>query len=144
MGNGSCRDSGVTALVGLDGFVVIVQTVHDGEHWLLVETTAARAWCAVFGVRALSADRWHADGARVDEAHLALPGGALRTRVVVEAVTGPTRARQVLSTVTTRRSLPNALSTIHAVIEAQMPAIPTGWAPFRASTPRPSGTARAR
>jgi transposase len=55
--NGSGRDSGATALVGLDGFVVTAQTVHDGEHWLLVETTADRAWCAGCGVRAVGNGR---------------------------------------------------------------------------------------
>ena len=33
------------------------QTVHDGEHWLLVETTAARAWCPGCGVRAVGNGR---------------------------------------------------------------------------------------
>jgi hypothetical protein len=32
-----------TALVRLDGFVVRSQVVHDGEHWLLVETEATRS-----------------------------------------------------------------------------------------------------
>jgi hypothetical protein len=52
VGNGSGGDAGATALVGLDGFVVTAQTVRDGEHWLLVETTTAQAWCAGCGVRA--------------------------------------------------------------------------------------------
>ena len=30
--------------------MVTAQTVHDGEHWLLVETTASQAWCAGCGV----------------------------------------------------------------------------------------------
>jgi len=46
-----------TALVGLDGFVVTVQTVHDGEHWLAVETTAVQAWCPTCGVRAVGNGR---------------------------------------------------------------------------------------
>jgi hypothetical protein len=35
--NGSGEPS-ATALVGMDGFVVVAQTVADGEHWLLIET----------------------------------------------------------------------------------------------------------
>ncbi len=57
MGNGSGRDAGATALVGLDGFVVTAQTVHDGEHWLLVETIADGAWCRSCGVRAVGNGR---------------------------------------------------------------------------------------
>ena len=50
MGNGSGEVAGATALVGLGGFVVRSQVVHDGEHWLLVETEATRAWCPGCGV----------------------------------------------------------------------------------------------
>jgi transposase len=50
--NGTGRDSGATALVGLDGFVVKSQLERDGEHWLLVETTADVAWCPGCAVRA--------------------------------------------------------------------------------------------
>jgi len=57
VGNGSGRDSGATALVGLVGFVVTAQTAGDGEHWLLVETTADRVWCASCGVRAVGNGR---------------------------------------------------------------------------------------
>jgi transposase len=57
VGNGSGGDAGATALVGLDGLVVTAQTVRDGEHWLLVETTAARAWCPRCGVRAVGNGR---------------------------------------------------------------------------------------
>src|SRR5215207_8496946 len=39
--------SGVSALVGLDGFVVRAQLLEEstGEWWLGVETTGDRAWC---------------------------------------------------------------------------------------------------
>jgi transposase len=57
VGNGSDVGAGATALVGLDGFVVTAQTVHDGEHWLLIETTKARAWCPRCGVRAVGNGR---------------------------------------------------------------------------------------
>jgi transposase len=51
--------SGVTALLGLDGFVVSVQTLDDvsGEWWLAVETTEDRAWCPACGVRAVGHGR---------------------------------------------------------------------------------------
>ena len=52
MGNGSDEGLGATALVGLDGFVVTAQTHRDGEHWLLVETTATGR-----GVRAAGCGR---------------------------------------------------------------------------------------
>jgi hypothetical protein len=52
VGDGSRGDSGATALVGLDGFVVRAQTVRGGEHWLLVETTSARG-----GVRVAAFER---------------------------------------------------------------------------------------
>jgi transposase len=57
VGNGSGGDSGATALVGLEGFVVTAQMVQDGEHWLLVETSAVRAWCPNCGVRAVGNGR---------------------------------------------------------------------------------------
>jgi transposase len=46
--------SGVSALVGLDGFVVRGQLLEEstGEWWLAVETTEDRAWCEQCGVRA--------------------------------------------------------------------------------------------
>lgn len=47
----------MTALVGLDGFVVRSQIVHDGERWLLVETEAPRSWCPDCGVRAVGNGR---------------------------------------------------------------------------------------
>jgi transposase len=53
VGKGSGEQTGATALVGLDGFVVLSQTRRDGEVWLLVETTESRAacrHCGVFGV----------------------------------------------------------------------------------------------
>ncbi len=57
MGNGSSEGGGATALVGLDGFVVTSQLERDGEHWLLVETTADVAWCRGCGVRAVGNGR---------------------------------------------------------------------------------------
>jgi transposase len=51
--------SGVSALVGLDGFVVCHQLLDDasGEWWLAVETTEDRAWCETCGVRAVGHGR---------------------------------------------------------------------------------------
>ncbi len=34
----------------MDGFVVVAQTVADGEHWLVIETAATRSWCPDCGV----------------------------------------------------------------------------------------------
>jgi transposase len=51
--------SGVSALVGLDGFVVCAQLLDEdsGEWWLAVETTDGRAWCPACGVRAVGHGR---------------------------------------------------------------------------------------
>jgi hypothetical protein len=51
--------SGVSALVGLDGFVVCAQLLDgaSGEWWLAVETTEDRAWCPRCGVRAVGHGR---------------------------------------------------------------------------------------
>jgi hypothetical protein len=51
--------SGVSALLGLDGFVVCAQLLDDasGEWWLAVETTEHRAWCPARGVRAVGHGR---------------------------------------------------------------------------------------
>ena len=51
--------SGVSALLGLDGFVVRAQLLDEasGEWWLAVETTEDRAWCAACGVRAVGHGR---------------------------------------------------------------------------------------
>jgi transposase len=51
--------SGVSALLGLDGFVVRAQLLDDasGEWWLAVETTGDRAWCPACGVRAVGHGR---------------------------------------------------------------------------------------
>ncbi|MGH2477028.1 MAG: ISL3 family transposase [Candidatus Limnocylindrales bacterium] len=51
--------SGVSALVGLDGFVVTAQLFDDdsGEWWLAIETTEDRAWCDACAVRALGHGR---------------------------------------------------------------------------------------
>ena len=51
--------SGVSALVGLGGFVVTAQLLDDasGEWWLAVETADDRAWCEICGVRAIGHGR---------------------------------------------------------------------------------------
>ena len=51
--------SGVSALVGLGGFVVTAQVLDDasGEWWLAVETVDDRAWCEICGVRAIGHGR---------------------------------------------------------------------------------------
>ena len=51
--------SGVSALLGLDGFVVRAQLLDEdtGEWWLAVETTEDRAWCPSCGVRAVGHGR---------------------------------------------------------------------------------------
>ena len=51
--------SGVSALLGLDGFVVRAQLLDDasGEWWLAVETSEDRAWCPACGVRAVGHGR---------------------------------------------------------------------------------------
>ena len=51
--------SGVSALLGLDGFVVRAQLLDEetGEWWLAVETTEDRAWCPTCGVRAVGHGR---------------------------------------------------------------------------------------
>jgi transposase len=46
------RSGGATALLGMDGFVVLASTETDDELWLLVETTADVAGCPHCGVRA--------------------------------------------------------------------------------------------
>ena len=51
--------SGVSALLGLDGFVVLAQLLDEdtGEWWLAVETTEDRGWCPSCGVRAVGHGR---------------------------------------------------------------------------------------
>ena len=46
------RSGDASALLGMDGFVVLSQTEEDGEVWVLVETTADLAGCPSCGVRA--------------------------------------------------------------------------------------------
>lgn len=49
--------SGATALLGMDGFVVLSQTEAAGEVWLLVETTNDLVGCPHCGVRAVGHGR---------------------------------------------------------------------------------------
>ena len=49
--------SGVTALLGLDGFVVLAQGEEAGEWWLEVETVAARVGCWGCGTGAVGHGR---------------------------------------------------------------------------------------
>jgi transposase len=51
--------SGVSALLGLDGFVVRAQLLDEstGEWWLAVETAVDRAWCPACGIRAVGHGR---------------------------------------------------------------------------------------
>ena len=51
--------SGVSALLGLDGFVVRAQLLDEAtdEWWLAVETTEVWAWCPTCGVRAIGHGR---------------------------------------------------------------------------------------
>jgi hypothetical protein len=51
--------SDVSALVGLDGFVVRAQVLDEasGEWWLAVETTERRGWCPGCGVQAVGHGR---------------------------------------------------------------------------------------
>jgi len=51
------RSGDATALLGMDGFVVLVMNHVDGEWWLLVETTATVAGCPDCGVRAVGHGR---------------------------------------------------------------------------------------
>ena len=46
------RSGDASALLGMEGFVVLSQTEEDGECWVLVETTADAAGCPSCGVRA--------------------------------------------------------------------------------------------
>jgi hypothetical protein len=51
--------SGVSARLGLGGFVVSAQLLDEasGEWWLAVETTKDRSWCESCGVRAVGHGR---------------------------------------------------------------------------------------
>jgi transposase len=46
------RSSDASALLGVEGFVVLSQGEEDGEVWVLVETTATVAGCPSCGVKA--------------------------------------------------------------------------------------------
>ena len=49
--------AGVTALVGLDGFVVLAWELVEGDWWILVETTADVVGCDGCGTRAVGHGR---------------------------------------------------------------------------------------
>jgi transposase len=49
--------SAVSALVGLDGFVVLAQVDLDGEWWVKIETTAVVVGCVACGARAIGHGR---------------------------------------------------------------------------------------
>src|SRR5262245_12518269 len=51
--------SGLSALLGLDGFVVRARLLDEatGEWWLAVETVEDRAWCPTCGIRAVGHGR---------------------------------------------------------------------------------------
>jgi transposase len=51
------RSGGVTALLGMDGFVVLSEVETAGEIWMLVETTAEVVGCPHCGVRAVGHGR---------------------------------------------------------------------------------------
>ncbi len=51
------RSGGASALLGMDGFVVLSTTETDHQLWLLVETTTAVVGCAACGVRAVGQGR---------------------------------------------------------------------------------------
>src|SRR3974390_745604 len=51
------RSGGSTALLGMDGFVVLTQIDTEGEIWMLVETTADVVGCPRCGVRAVGHGR---------------------------------------------------------------------------------------
>ncbi len=70
------RSSGATAMLGMDGFVVVSQTEESGELYVLVETTADLAGCPSCGVRATGHGR-----SRVQVRDL--PAGGRPVRLVV-------------------------------------------------------------
>jgi hypothetical protein len=90
--------SDVSALLGLDGFVVRGQLLEEstGEWWLAVETTEDRSWCEQCGVRATghgrrrvmegAADHRSAGGAGVGQAAVALRRAGVRGQHVVRGV----------------------------------------------------------
>jgi transposase len=51
------RSGGATALLGMDGFVVLTHEEVDSEIWLLVETTTGLVGCPECGVRAIGHGR---------------------------------------------------------------------------------------
>ena len=53
----SDRSGGATALLGMEGFVVLSMTEEEGEVWLLVETEAEPVGCPGCGVRAIGHGR---------------------------------------------------------------------------------------
>ncbi len=51
------RSGGATALLGMEGFVVLAMEEHEGEWWVLIETTAALVGCPDCGGRAIGHGR---------------------------------------------------------------------------------------
>jgi len=51
------RSSDATALLGMEGFVVLAMDQIEGEWWLLAETTSDRVGCPTCGVRAVGHGR---------------------------------------------------------------------------------------
>lgn len=51
------RSGGATALLGMEGFVVLAQTEVDDELWLLIETGQRPVGCQACGVRAIGHGR---------------------------------------------------------------------------------------
>ena len=83
-----------TALLGMEGFVVLAMTEHDGEWWLLVETTMDPAGCPGCGVRAIGATVISADQA----AFLTSSAPTARTGSDKACLVAPPRAPQRVPT----------------------------------------------
>jgi len=81
------RSRDASALLGMDGFVVLSQSEEDGELYVLVETTATVAGCPSCGVKANEEEALSLGGAgvaRVDPRTPVKPGTRVRFSVDVE------------------------------------------------------------